>query len=321
MTIEPSQPTRSIDYACGITAIDADFHRTGMAAAYLMQSGDRAAFIEVGTRQTIPHLLAALEHRDLTPEQVAFVIVTHVHLDHCGGAGVLMQQLPNATFVVHPRGARHMIDPAKLEASARQVYGDAEFDRTYGNLIPIPEDRVRIMDDGDTLDFNGRQLGFMDSPGHAKHHFCVWDETSRGWFTGDTFGLSYREFDTDRGAFIFPTTTPIHFDPDALHRSIDGLMARSPDCMYLTHFGQVTETERLAEDMHRRIHRLVDIAERHTDSDDPVAAIASDMRNWLLDELRAHGCRQADERLLELIEPDVQLNAQGIAFWLQSERG
>ena len=209
-------------YPSNITAVDADFHRPRMAAAYIVRQGDRAAFIETGTRQTVPGLLAELHRQGLDREQLELVIVTHVHLDHAGGAGLLMQQLPNATLVAHPRGAPHMIDPARLEASVRRVYGDEEFDRTYGTLVPVPEGRVQIMEDGDELDLNGRKLTFMDSPGHARHHFCIWDETSRGWFTGDTFGLSYREFDTDRGAFIFPTTTPIEFDPSALHASVEG---------------------------------------------------------------------------------------------------
>lgn len=303
-------------YPSNITAVDADFHRPRMAAAYIVRQGDRAAFIETGTRQTVPGLLAELHRQGLDREQLELVIVTHVHLDHAGGAGLLMQQLPNATLVVHPRGAPHMIDPARLEASVRRVYGDEEFDRTYGTLVPVPEGRVQIMEDGDELDLNGRKLTFMDSPGHARHHFCIWDETSRGWFTGDTFGLSYREFDTDRGAFIFPTTTPIEFDPAALHASVDRLLQRQPEAMYLTHYGRVTECQRLGRDLHAGIDTLVEIAERHAGSDEPVSAMAADIRAWLLQALRNHGCQQPDERLIELIEPDVQLNAQGLAFWL-----
>lgn len=305
-----------LEYPHGILAIDADFHRPRMAAAWLLEAGDEVAFVEVGTNHTTPRLLEALRHRGHEVEQVRYVIVTHVHLDHAGGVGSLMQALPHAELVVHPRGARHMIDPAKLEAGARAVYGDELFDRTYGTLQGVAAERVIEMADGDSLTVGNRSLTFIDSPGHAKHHFCVWDETSRGWFSGDTFGLSYREFDTRNGAFIFPTTTPIHFDPDALHHSIDRLMETDPQAMYLTHFGRVTEVPRLATDLHRGIDRLVAIAHRHQDAQDRTERISSDMTEWLLGALRKHGCHQDEARLRYLIEADVQLNTQGIEFWL-----
>jgi glyoxylase-like metal-dependent hydrolase (beta-lactamase superfamily II) len=181
-----------MEYEGGVNAIDADFHREHMAACYMVEAESEVAFIEVGTNSSTPRLMKVLENRGWQPEDVSLVIVTHVHLDHAGGAGSLMQLLPNATFLVHPYGARHMIDPAKLEAGARGVYGDELFDKTYGKLIPIEEHRLRIMEDGDEITFGNRQLRFMDSPGHARHHFCVFDSLTNGWFTGDTFGLSYR---------------------------------------------------------------------------------------------------------------------------------
>ena len=157
-----------------------------------------------GSNASVERILKVIESRGRSPDEVSHVIVTHVHLDHAGGAGELMARLPNAQFVVHPYGARHMIDPSRLEASARDVYGDEEFDAMYGTLTPIPAERVITMEDGDSLLVGRRPLSFMDSPGHARHHFCVWDEQSSGWFTGDTFGLSYRELDTAERGFHFP---------------------------------------------------------------------------------------------------------------------
>ena len=304
------------EYSHGVTVIDAGFHREHMAACYLMEAGSEVAFIEVGTNSSTPRLMKILKLRGWKPEDVSYVIVTHVHLDHAGGAGSLMQLLPNATLLVHPYGARHMIDPTKLEAGARAVYGDALFDRIYGKLIPIAQQRVRIMEDGDELSLGDRQLRFMDTPGHARHHFCVYDSLSNGWFTGDTFGLSYREFDTQNGAFIFPTTTPIQFDPEALKASVRKLVADGPDCMYLTHYGRVDDVQRLAKKMIEGIDTLIGFAEKYKNENARQQKIEAAISDWLLEGLRKHGVTLAEDRCLELLENDIVLNTQGIEFWL-----
>jgi glyoxylase-like metal-dependent hydrolase (beta-lactamase superfamily II) len=242
--------------------------------------------------------------------------VTHVHLDHAGGAGTLMQRLPQATLVAHPYGARHLIDPSKLEASARAVYGDARFDEMYGALLPVAKDRVVVMEDGDELTVGGRKLEFMDAPGHARHHFTVWDEQTRGWFTGDTFGLSYRNLDTVNGAFVFPTTTPIQFDPPALIASIDRMMEKKPESMYLTHFGRVQDVQRLAEDMREGVHEFVQLAERFASSENRTRCIEDAMMDRLFERARAHGVTLGEDELRETFAGDVILNTQGIEFWL-----
>ena len=303
-------------YADGVTIIDAGFVREHMAACYLMEAGSEVAFIEVGTNSSTPRLMKVLEERGHKPEDVRYVIVTHVHLDHAGGAGSLMQLLPNATLLVHPYGARHMIAPAKLEAGARAVYGDKLFDEIYGELIPIAEDRVRVMEDGDELSLGGRRLRFIDTPGHARHHFCVHDSQSNGWFSGDTFGLSYREFDTENGAFLFPTTTPIQFDPAALKESVNRLVADGPDCMYLTHYGRVDEVQRLAKDMLDGVDMLAGFGEQFKDHELRRQKIETAMSNWLLERLREHGVTLSDESCLKLLHSDIVLNTQGIEFWL-----
>ena len=317
----PSAELRCIGYDGGVVAVDSGYHRPNMAACYLVESDTGVAIIETGTNDSVPRLLKALEERGWTADDVRYVIVTHVHLDHAGGAGSLMAACPNATFLVHPRGARHMIDPAKLEASVRQVYGDETFDREYGTLIPIPEARTRAMEHGDSVSLGGRKLRFFDTPGHARHHFCIWDEDTRGWFTGDTFGLSYRELDTELGPFIFPTTTPIQFDPGALKASIEHLMERSPACMYLTHFGRVQETPRLAGELLERVDELVAIAEHYSDVEHRGKVIAAAMLDALEDAARAHGVTLSSEEFRAVVADDVQLNTQGLEFWLDHRTG
>ena len=290
--------------------------RPQMAACYLLETDSAVAVIEAGNNDSANRILGVLGHRGRAVEEVTHVIVTHVHLDHAGGAGALIRQLPNASLIVHPRGARHLIDPSRLEGSARAVYGDEKFDEMYGTLVPVPEHRVVQMEDGGSLEVGGRPLLFIDTPGHARHHFCIWDEHSRGWFTGDTFGISYRELDTAKGAFVFPTTTPVQFDPPALIGSIEQLMDREPENMYLTHFGRVREPRRLAADMKAGVERFVQIGESLAASDDRQLQIECAMMDWLMDGARKHGVSHTEDRLREIFLNDVILNTQGIEHWL-----
>jgi glyoxylase-like metal-dependent hydrolase (beta-lactamase superfamily II) len=309
-----------MEYEGGVNAIDADFHREHMAACYMVEAESEVAFIEVGTNSSTPRLMKVLENRGWKPEDVTYVIVTHVHLDHAGGAGSLMQLLPNATFLVHPYGARHMIDPTKLEAGSRAVYGDEMFDRIYGKLIPVEEHRVRIMEDGDEVTLGNRQLRFMDTPGHARHHFCVYDSLTNGWFTGDTFGLSYREFDTENGAFLLPTTTPIQFDPEPLKSSVRKLVAVEPQFMYLTHYGRVSDVQRLSRMMIEGVDTLVGFAERYKGDDARRQKIETAMGDWLMEGLDRHGVTLSRDRCQELLGSDIKLNTQGIEFWLDHRK-
>ena len=311
---------RTIDFEHGITAIDAHYHRPGLAAFYLLIESGRAAFIDTGTTRSVPDALEALAARGLGPEDVAYVIPTHVHLDHAGGAGEMMRRFPNARLVIHPRGTRHMIDPEKLIAGVIGVYGERAVKRHFGEILPIPAERVIEAPDEFTLDFNGRVLRFLDTPGHARHHFCVVDSRSRSIFAGDTFGISYRELDTDQGAFIFPTTTPVQFEPDALHVSIDRLIAEKPGQIFLTHFSAVTEVDRLAADMHATVSAFADLGRRTPGTgDERHRALIQGQRDILLPRLAAHGVRLAPERIEELLHGDYELNAQGIGVWLDKE--
>ena len=154
--------------------------------------------------------------------------ITHVHLDHAGGAGQLMQALPQAKLLVHPRGARHLIDPTKLWAGATAVYGEEAMGRLYGEMIAVPADRVVETKDGDTFELGSAKFEVLHTPGHAKHHHALWEPATRSIFTGDTFGLAYPHYSTDQGPFIFPTTTPVHFDPQAMRASIERFINLEP---------------------------------------------------------------------------------------------
>jgi glyoxylase-like metal-dependent hydrolase (beta-lactamase superfamily II) len=304
----------------GIHVVDTGFHRPDFDAAYLMVEDGRAAFIDTGTTHSVPHLLAALVSVGLAPEDADWVIVTHVHLDHAGGAGALMQALPNARLLVHPRGERHMVDPSALIAGASEVYGADEVARAYGTIVPIPKDRVVTSHDGMTVQLAGRTLTLLDTPGHAKHHHCIWDERSRGFFTGDTFGLSYREFDTANGPWLLPTTTPVHFDPVALKASVQRMLSYSPDSMYLTHYGRVQDVPALGTMLLEQIDELVQVAQTLRDAPDRHQALRHALNEVYLRRVHEHGCTLPDADVLALLASDIELNAQGIGVWLDEDK-
>lgn len=303
----------------GITAIDTGFMRPRFDAAYLVTEAGRAAYVDSGTNDALPRLLAALDAQGLDRTAVDYVIVTHVHLDHAGAAGLLMQQLPNARLVVHPRGAPHMIDPSALVAGASAVYGAEEVARTYGTVQPVPAERVLTSHDGMTIDLAGRPLLLIDTPGHARHHHCIWDERSRGWFSGDTFGLSYPEFETPAGRYLLPTTTPVQFEPEPLKASVARLLAHRPACMYLTHYGRVGAVDRLAAQMIEQIDAMVALARPLAAATDRDAQLRHGLAALYRARLKARGSELGDARIDALLATDVALNAQGLGVWLDRE--
>jgi glyoxylase-like metal-dependent hydrolase (beta-lactamase superfamily II) len=302
----------------GITCVDTLYVRPKLAACYLLEHNGKAAFIDTGTTYTTPRLLELLTEKGLSREDVEYVIPTHVHLDHAGGAGTLIKALPSAKLVIHPRGARHMVDPTKLVAGAKVVYGEETFDRLYGELVSIPAERVIEADDNFELSFNGRELLFLDTPGHAKHHFCIYDSMSEGIFSGDTFGLSYREFDSPTGPFIFPPTTPVQFDPIAWHNSLDKLMALKPKQIYLTHFGMVDNPQELALQLRARIDEYTQLAET-VDKENLYQNIVDGLKDSMLAQLEKQGSPTTRKEALDILEIDIELNAQGLQVWLENK--
>ena len=314
-------PTHTTDLGHGIFAIDTGFEREDFDAAYLIVDTGRAAFIDTGHNAAVPRLLEALDAIGLPREAVDWVIPTHVHLDHAGGAGLLMRHLPGARALIHPRGARHLIDPTALVEGARAVYGVEVVRQTYGTIEPIEAARVVESHDGQRLRLGSRELLLIDTPGHARHHHCIWDERSRGWFTGDTFGISYREFDGADGAWIFPSTTPVQFEPEALRSSVQRMMAMQPQCLYPTHFGRVDGVERLAAQFLATLDRfeadgLALLARLPDDAPARLAALKEQVAATLVASALAAGCPVSPARAHELLALDIELNAKGMAVWL-----
>lgn len=305
---------------CGITTIDTGYLRDQFAASHLMVEEGKAAFIDVGTSHSVERLLAALHAQGLRETDVQYVIVTHIHLDHAGGAGRLLELCPNARLVVHPKGARHMVDPEKLIAGAVQVYGSERFAALYGQIQGVAQQRVIEAAADFQLDLNGRRLTFLDTPGHARHHFCVWDEKSRGVFTGDAFGLAYPQLQlAGRRPFLLCTTSPSAFEPEAMVDSIERVMKLEPETLYLTHFGPVPADTRSVAALKTLVMEHVVLArETGGELSRLMDGIAEQFDSAYRDYLDG---QDQEVDLASFLRDDVELNAQGLKVWLQRQNG
>src|SRR5690606_6473732 len=292
----------------GIHVIDTGFgERPAFCAAYLVVEAGRAAFIDCGTLHSVARMLAVLDAAGVARDAVDWLIATHVHLDHAGGAGALLRELPAATLVVHPRGAPHLVDPAKLTASARQVYGDELFEQAYGGLVPAPAGRVLEATDGHVVELAGRPLLLAHTPGHALHHLSVWDERTRAWFTGDAFGISYREFDVGGRPFAIPTTSPVQFDPQQMKDSIRRLLAARPlachDPDYGTGAGDVQGVGLPRVDQAAAMAALPQFL---VEAPARQAALTRALTRLYVDRARIHGVAEPERRVPELLEMDIE---------------
>ena len=304
-------------YDHGIYAFDSGYIRPQLTAIHLIVENNRVAVVDTASNACLPRALEALQILGLSPTSVDYVFLTHVHLDHAGGAGAMMQAFPEARLVVHPRGAPHMADPAKLFAAVQAVYGAEEAHRLYGDLLPVPADRILAAGDGYHFDLAGRTLICLETPGHARHHLCLHDPRSHCLFTGDIFGLSFRALDVDGRPSVIPTTTPTQFEPAVMHASVDRILAYQPRALYLTHFSQVTDIARLGADLHRLIDAHLVVAERERDAG-PERGVRILTGLWALMDAEAtrQGWRLNADQRRAVLGMDIELNAQGLDYWL-----
>jgi glyoxylase-like metal-dependent hydrolase (beta-lactamase superfamily II) len=305
-----------------IEVIDCGYTMPRFAAAYLVVRNGRAAFVDNNTAHAVPRMLQALHAQGLSPDAVDYCIITHVHLDHAGGSSALMKACPNATLIAHPRAAKHAIDPSKLIASASEVYGKERFEELYGVIEPIAKERVRTMEDGETLRFADRTLRFLHTRGHANHHFVILVEEDGVIFTGDAFGLCYPDL-CDEGLFAFPSTSPTDFDGPLAREAVKRIVDTGAHTAYLTHFGPVTDLEGASEQLIEHLNASEQLMEEAFASDLPDDAL----EDFIEPKLRAHfeqalAGRAAAERpeTWERLNMDLELNAQGLAFVAAKKR-
>ena len=316
----PGQRAQTTILNDGIVAIDTQYARPLQDASHLIVENGRAAFVDTGVNSSVPLLIDALAQQNLDVGDVDYVFLTHVHLDHAGGAGLLMQHLPNARCVVHPYGAPHMIDPTKLVAGTRAVYGEEETRTVYGTIMPIDANRIVIPENEQQLEFNSRSLQTIYTEGHARHHYILNDPQSKGVFTGDSFGVSYRELDTAQGEIVFPTTTPVQFNPLEAHKAVDRIMVCEPEHLYLTHYSRVRNLDRLVVQMHQGIDAYVAIARQHEHDDNRLEALSASMFEYYAQRLADHGHAGDSETISSILGIDVDLNSQGLDVWLNRKQ-
>jgi hydroxyacylglutathione hydrolase len=225
-------------------------------------------------------------------------------------------------LTVHPRGRRHVTDPSRLMEATRAIYGEEAARRVYGEVRPVPAARILETGEGASVALAGRKLLFLEAPGHARHHVIVRDGRTGHVFAGDNFGLSYREIDVGGRQFLFPTTSPSQFDPPELLRSIDRVLALEPEAVYVTHFGQLRDIPRLGADLKRLLGEHVELALRWRGAGaDRRARLVAGLRELLFREAARQGWALSGEALMAVFGFDVELNAQGLEAWLDSESG
>jgi len=303
--------------------IDCEYVMPRLAASYLREEGGEVAFIEANTTHSVPRLLAALKQEGLAPEAVKYVIVTHVHLDHAGGASALMRACPNATLLAHPRAARHLIDPTRLVASARHVYGDEAFEKLYGTIEAIDASKVQALDDGATVTLGGATFQFIHTRGHANHHFVVHDQLQEVVFTGDAFGLVYPALQRAQ-RFAYPSTSPTDFDGPAAIASIKRIVELKPRAVALTHFGKFEDVQVIADQLIRWLELSTRLAEQGAKSGDEVGTLEQRFK-WALDQEFELAASRSGLKLTDadrqLIRFDSELNGQGLAAAALKQRG
>ncbi|RJS80256.1 MBL fold metallo-hydrolase [Candidatus Bathyarchaeota archaeon] len=222
----------TVEIAEHLSLIDLEpAHVENLIASYIVR-GKRVGIIETGPASTVQNLLSGLNELDVKLEDVTYVAVTHIHLDHGGGAGALLKELPNAKLVLHPRGVPHMANPEKLWSQATLVLGE-RITELYGKPEPVPEDRMIAASDGMILDFGEDvKLRVVETLGHASHHLSYYDFLTNGIFVGDSAGIYI-----EKAGAVVPTTPP-PFRLDIALKSLDKLLSLKPDWLYYTHFGR-----------------------------------------------------------------------------------
>ncbi len=304
--------TRPVDLGGGVYCVDL-FERgqPERTCAYIVKERDRAAIVETGSAPLTWRLLRALEDLGIPPAAVEWVLVTHIHLDHSGGAGWLLERLPNAKIAVHPRGAPHLIDPSRLIAGAGVVYGP-RFDALFAPIVPVPETRVLSVEDGGSVTLNGtRRFDIVHMAGHARHHFVIVDRTSDGVFTGDNAGVRFPEF---RKYGLIPSiasTSPSEFDPPELDRTMGRLIGLGVSRFYYTHFSSASAAD--VAESRRWVQEFRKIGEEQGPAWEP---IREQMKSRVTSELVSRGVPSAAPELGALAL-DLELNAKGVSVWLE----
>ncbi|ASN07242.1 MBL fold metallo-hydrolase [Virgibacillus necropolis] len=277
---------------------------------------EELTLVETGPSPSIKYVKEGLDSLGFSLTDVKYIIVTHIHLDHAGGAGLLIKDCPNAKVVVHPKGERHLINPKKLAAGARAVYGES-FAELFDPIVPVPEDKLLIKGESDELKIGPEcTLEFLDTPGHAKHHFSIYDPVSNGIFTGDTIGIRYDQLIRDGIDFFLPSTSPNHFDPEAMQRSIDRIKDMNVDRIYYGHFGMTKKIDQALDQVSNWLDVFMEEGERIFSAGGGYAELATRLLYHVKEDLQRLNVPH-DHEVYYLINLDMQVSALGLIDYFQ----
>ncbi|SHT02586.1 hydroxyacylglutathione hydrolase [Mycobacteroides abscessus subsp. abscessus] len=294
-------------------------NRTG---SYLLVA-DQLTIIETSASPSVPFILAGLQELGFTPIQVKNIIVTHIHLDHAGGAGLLLQSCPNATVYVHPAGKRHLIDPTRLIAGAKAVYGD-RFDDLFDPIVPIPEDRIRSMEHEEKLQIGPYHvLTFYHSPGHANHHVSIFDESTKALFTGDTAGICYPDLEGTGVKLYLPSTSPNQFHPDKMRQSLKMFKELKPHFLCFGHYGMTEQPNEVFIQVYSWLDRFVEQGnkayEARTSFEDRVQLAIKYLSEMIQDHLESYSISR-NHKVNEVISLDLSICAMGLIDFIDKQK-
>jgi glyoxylase-like metal-dependent hydrolase (beta-lactamase superfamily II) len=300
--------------AVRIHTVDLNFLGSeGIIGSFLLTGDDSAALVETGPTTCLDALEAGLSARGVAREDVRDVFLTHVHLDHAGAAGHLAERLPNATFYVHEVGYPHLVDPSKLLKSATRIYGE-DMDKLWGEMRPVPEERLVTLSDGAEIHAAGTTLTAHDTPGHAYHHFAYLEASTGALFTGDVAGIRL-----PGQAYVRPPTPPPEIDVDAWMRSIEKVRNLKPASLYLTHFGDYEDVERHLGELEQRLQDWMLFVESRLDDGQSREEITDELATKGDAEILTEGGRPEDPDRYELAG-NYEMLVAGLARYVEKRR-
>ena len=299
-----------------IFCFDANYFRKNFAAIHFINQNNKLLIVDTATNHSAKRFLNTLHSMNISPESVEWIVLTHVHLDHAGGAGLLMKMCPNARLAVHPRGVRHMVNPEKLWASVISVYGKQEAENQYGKLVPVDESRIIAVGEGEVIHFQNRRFQIFDAPGHANHHIVIFDEESKSFFTGDAFGIAYPELSGKDGEFIFISSTPTQFEPVKFDTTVKKIMEQKPKSCFLTHFSKIMNIKKNGYELLKQIDEYVAITQQAKNNhENQQELIREKLFELLYKKFKKVNLNISKREFGNLLSLDLSLNAQGLEYW------
>ncbi|WP_345244021.1 MBL fold metallo-hydrolase [Pontibacillus salipaludis] len=292
-----------------------DLGMPGRTGIYVIDDKD-LTLVETGPSPSVPYIKKGLEDLGFKLTDVKNIILTHIHLDHAGGSGLLLQECPQATVYVHPKGKRHLINPSKLIAGAKQVYGD-QFEPLFAPILPIPEDRIQIVNEQDELQIGpSATLTFYHTPGHANHHISIYDSESQGLFTGDACGIRYQHTEEHNVSLYLPSTSPNQFDPFVMLETIKKLSLLPITRIYFGHFSMSDQPNEVFKSVAKWLPIFMEAGHESAREGEDLTQLKKRLHEKVAVYLDSKGVPR-DHAIYNVLELDFEVSAMGIADYLE----